>query len=132
MCLVEIPFFKVKGKTHSHFWKTTKLFKLSQIEPVQSSVLCIIFYILFFIKFQTQPTNLVLIKWTNFCGLKNTRHITENTDKNTKKPPKIGQKSSRMSYQASPQKTTVQLWALKTLKLHKQHTLPKFLLIKNA
>ena len=87
MCLVEIPFFKVKGKTHSHFWKTTKLFKLSQIEPVQSSVLCIIFYILFFIKFQTQPTNLVLIKWTNFCGLKNTRHITENTDKNRKNPP---------------------------------------------
>ena len=37
-----------------------------------------------------------------------------------------------MSYQAGPQKTTVELWALKTLKLHKQHTLPKFLLIKNA
>ena len=92
---------------------------------------------MFFIKFHTQPTNLVLIKWTNFCGLKNTRLIAENADKNTTPSPlpkkkKNGQKASRMSYQASPQTTTVQLWALKALKLHKQHTLTEFLLIKNA
>ena len=35
-----------------------------------------------------------------------------------------------MSYQESPQKTTVQILALKTLKLYKQHTLPWFFLIR--
>ena len=80
------------------------------------------FFYLKGIKFNTQPTNLVVIKGTNFCSLENTRHITENTDENIKK--KIGQKYLRMSYQNNLQATTVQLWALKTLKLYMQHTLP--------